>query len=155
MNYRILTFFLIILGLVSCDQEPEKTGGSISFKWKSFEQDGIKIEHGAMRVPVSLDKIDKQFEMQFDLGLDVNAIYGNSLTSIIKEYPDLGNQIAKGKGYEVLKTNLFIDNKKSNVDSLFIRKNYGEKTAFKDLELIGSIGANEIENKILVIDFPN
>ena len=155
MHYRIITYFLIILGLVSCDQKLERTGNSISFEWKSFEQDGVKIEHGAMRVPVSLDKIDKQFEMQFDLGLDVNAIYGNSFTSIINEYTDLADQIAKGEGYEVLKTKLFIDNKKSNVDSLFLIKNYGEKAAFEDLELIGSIGANEIENKILVIDFPN
>lgn len=155
MNYKNLTYILILSGLLSCNQEQTKTEDSISFEWKSFEQNGVKIDHGAMRVPVSLDKVDKQFEMQFDLGLDVNAIYGNSLNSIIDEYPDLANNIATGKGYEVLKTKLLIDKNKSSVDSLFIIKNYGEKTDFEDLNLIGSIGANEIENKILIIDFPN
>jgi hypothetical protein len=155
MNYNNLPYVLILFAVLSCAQKPIHSENSINFKWISFEQNGLKIDHGAMSVPVSLDKIDKQFEMQFDLGLDVNAIYGNSLTSIIKEYPDLVNNIAKGKGYEVFKTKLLIDNNKSNVDSLFLIKNHGQNADFKDLDLIGSIGANEIENRILVIDFPN
>ena len=157
MKYRnyMFIFTLMFLGLFSCNQQSKKTENSINFKWREFNQNGIKIKHGAMIVPVKLENIEKQFEMQFDLGLDVNAIYENALNSILIKYPNFKNNVSEGNGYRVYKTKTYLDKYKSAVDSLLVIKNKKEKTDYKDLETIGSIGSNEIENKILIIDFPN
>lgn len=164
MKYNFLLYLITVSALISCNTNRQKTGkieinkvpqNKITFEWQSLELDGVKYEHGAMYLPIYLDSINKEFKMQFDLGLNVSAIYENPLNTIISKYPYLKDQIKIGKDYEVIKTNTKIDNYTSSVDSLFIFKEYGEKTTYNELSRIGSIGANELENKILIIDFPN
>ena len=162
MKYNFLFYFIVLSILISCNRNQQKIGTSnlsqtpeneIKFEWQSFELNGTKYEHGAMFLPVYLDSIHKKFKMQFDLGLNVSGIYENPLNTIIVKHPYLKNRIKIGKDYEVVKTNTKIGSYTSSVDSLFIFKNYGEKKSYDELSKIGSIGANELEQKILIIDF--
>lgn len=150
--------------LFSCNTNQQKTKkintttkqeNEIRFEWQNFELDGAKYKHGAMFLPVHLDSINREFKMQFDLGLNVSGIYENPLDTIISKYPYLKDKIKIGKDYEVIRTNIKIGSYISSVDSLFIFKEYGEKKNYSELFIIGSIGANEIEKKILIIDFKN
>jgi hypothetical protein len=158
---KIIYLLIIIIGFSACKGVQRKDpsiikiidSSIIHFKWKSFNHNGTEYKHGAMMIPFKIDRIDKEFEMQFDLGLNVNVIYENPLNSILKKYPHFKKKIAIGKDYEVFKINTILDHYQSNVDSLFIIKNHGDNSKFKRLNVIGSIGANEIEKKILIIDF--
>lgn len=150
--------------LFSCNTNQQKTKkintttkqeNEIRFEWQNFELNGTKYKHGAMFLPVHLDSINREFKMQFDLGLNVSGIYENPLDTIISKYPYLKDKIKIGKDYEVIRTNIKIGSYISSVDSLFIFKEYGEKKNYSELFIIGSIGANEIEKKILIIDFKN
>ena len=133
----------------------EVAKNKMQFEWKSFELDGRGYEHGAMLLPVHLETIGRTFQMQLDLGLDLSTIYENPLKTLLAEYPYLKGNVIVRNDYEVIKINKRIGNYSSSVDSLLIYKEYGEAGDFESLNLIGSIGANEVENKILRIDFPN
>lgn len=153
MKYYFILFLVVTSILYSC--YPKQCKNEIKFEWQSFELEGRKYKHGAMFLPVYLDSIDKTFKMQFDLGLNVSGIYENPLNTIITKHPYLKNKIEFGKDYQVLKTKTKIQNYISSVDSLFIFKGYGDKKEYDELSVIGSIGANELEKKILIIDFKN
>lgn len=166
MKNSFLLLLIIFSLFTSCNGKNSKTPNTntsekfidkneITFEWKSFELNGKKYEHGAMFLPIHLDSVKKEFKMQFDLGLNVSGIYEESLKTILSKNPYLKSKIRIGKDYEVLKVKTKIGNYSSSLDSLFIFKDYGEDKTYNELELIGSIGANEIENKILIIDFKN
>ena len=156
--------FILTLALSSCNSGNQKSErantdellqNEIKFEWQSFELDGIVYEHAGMFLPFYIDSIDKEFKMQFDLGLNVSAIYENPLQTIISEYPHLKRKIVTRNDYEILKVNTRISKYSSSVDSLYIYKDYGDQNNYDSLTIIGSVGANELENKILIIDFPN
>src|SRR5699024_9061243 len=43
----------------------------------------------------------------------------------------------------------------SSLDTLYVYKNFGSDANFNELSTIGTIGVNEVENKILIINFKN
>lgn len=156
--------FILTLALSSCNSGNQKSErantdelpqNEIKFEWQSFELDGITYEHAGMFLPVYIDSIDKEFKMQFDLGLNVSAIYENPLQTIISEYPHLKSKVVTRNDSEMLSVNTRISNYNSSVDTLYVYKDYGDKNSYDSLTIIGSVGANEVKNKILLIDFPN
>ena len=164
MKQNIFVYLFLAVSLISCKTTKQKTTqaevdqknqNEINFEWVSLELDGVTYEHAAMLLPVYLDTVDKEFKMQFDLGANMSLIYEYPLNTILSEYPYLKDKVKRGEDYDVIKTSTKIDNYMSSLDELAIREEYGEDTTFNDLSLIGTIGANEIENKILIIDFEN
>ena len=104
-------------------------------------------------VPIKLAGIEKQFKMQFDLGLDVSAIYGNSLQAICEKYPNLKKNFYVRDEYQIVKTKYYIAGIESNLDSLLVFANYGSDKKFEEQDIIGSIGVNQFKNKILLINY--
>jgi hypothetical protein len=104
-------------------------------------------------VPLKLEGIEKEFKMQFDLGLDVSAIYGNALQAINEKYPRFSQNVFQRSDYEILKTKYSIGNYLSEADSLFVFADYGTEGAFQEQEVIGSIGVNQFKNKVLLINY--
>lgn len=156
--------FILTLALSSCNSGNQKSErantdellqNEIKFEWQSFELDGIKYEHGALFLPVYIDSIDREYKMQFDLGLNVSAIDENPLQTILTEHPHLKRKIVARNDYKILRVNTRIGNYSSSVDTLFVYEDHGDQKSYDSLSVIGSIGANEVENKILLIDFPN
>jgi len=154
--HKSIATMLLLIFIIGCISEVQKNNttvkkNEISFEW---DKEGLKHNVYVFFVPVKLKGIDKKFKMQFDLGLNVNVIYENPLNAILKKYPKYNEEIKKGVDYSIFKHQLLIDNLVSNIDSLFIYKNYGSSSPLDSLEIIGSIGVNEIKGKILILDFP-
>ena len=132
----------------------EVASDTINFQWQKLKQGGITINHGAILIPVKLEGIDKTFKMQLDLGINHNVIYGDTLTAITSAYPELQNNIQHRDGYDVFYNRIHFSNHQSaKEDSLLVCENYGKSENLKDFDIIGTLGANEIKNKILLIDF--
>lgn len=148
-----LTLLLFIF-LTSCSSTRNENN-EIFFRWEGFDFNGKHYKYGAIFIPVSLQGVDKEFEMQFDLGMNVNVIYERPLKTIIKKYPELESNYFKRNNYEVFYSKLHLDKTESSVDSLFVSKNHGSNKNFEELKKIGTIGLNEFNNKILVIDYSN
>lgn len=124
----------------------------IPFSW---DKKGLEKNAYVFYVPIKLEGVDKQFKMQFDLGLNVNVIYENPLKTILQKYPIFKKDKVKRTDYSVFYHKLYMNELPSNVDSLFVYEDYGSSLTFDSLGNIGSIGANEILGKILILDFPN
>jgi len=156
---RLISIFIFSILFVGCSNSNKKNKNNKIVKTNkiSFDWDEKALQKNAyiFYVPIKLEGIEKQFKMQFDLGLNVNVIYENPLNSILQKYPSLKNGIVNKPDYSVIYHKLIIDKLVSNVDSLFVYNDYGSSSPFDSLENIGSIGVNEIKGKILILDFPN
>lgn len=119
-----------------------------NFYFKADSVSGKYYEKLAMFVPVTFENDNIQYEMQFDLGADMSQFYEIPLRGIksVSSKIDTFNT-----NQYSLKTQLYLDNKKSQIFEFPILKNFGKKES----KLIGTIGANEFKNKILIIDYPN
>ncbi|WP_417887258.1 hypothetical protein [Zunongwangia sp.] len=153
---------MILISLISAckndvkiaKNESKIASDTINFNWLKLKQDGFTINHGAILIPVRIEGIDKTFNMQLDLGINHNVIFGDSLKVITSAYPQLKSNIQHREDYDIFYSKLkFSNNKSANGDSLFVLKNHGENGDFEDLDIIGTLGANEIKDKILIIDF--
>jgi len=163
MRFEIvnLLFFTVLLGF-SCKMEKDTNhndmahmGKPIPFRWEGFEFNDKTYQYGAMFVPVKIDTISQGFEMQFDLGMNVNIIYEKPLETILKEHPSLKENLLTYNNHSVLKTKLQLGEYISPVDSLFLYPDYGSSKPLDSLKIIGSIGANQIDKRVLVIDYKN
>ena len=154
-TYLILIFILPLYFIGCSDLNKKKTGNKTNKIPFSWNKDGLEKNAYIFYVPIRLEGVEKQFKMQFDLGLNVNVIYENPLNTILQKYPILKKDKINRIDYSVFSHKLYMNELPSNVDSLFIYKDYGSSLTFDSLENIGSIGANEILGKILILDFPN
>ena len=159
--FKIFVYSILISLIFACkndakivQNEFEVASDTINFQWQKLKQGGITINHGAILIPVTLEGIDKTFKMQLDLGINHNVIYGDTLAAITSAYPELQNNIQHRDGYEVFYNRIqFSNHQLAKEDSLLVRKNVGKSENLKDFDIIGTLGANEIKNKILLIDF--
>ncbi len=161
LPFRIFVYSIFISLVFACkndakivQNEYEIASDTINFQWQKLKQGGFTINHGAILIPVKLEGIDKTFKMQLDLGIDHNVIYGDTLRAITSAYPALQNNIQHREGYDVFYNQIHFGNQQPIVqDSLMVRKNFGKSENLKDFDIIGTLGANEIKNRILLIDF--
>lgn len=116
----------------------------------TLDNDALKAGFVVMYVPVTLEGIPTPFRMQFDLGLDVNVIYGNALEALAKEFPSIVP--IERADYSILLHKLRLGDVRSNVDSLFVYSHFGDADVSEN-QIIGSIGLNELQGKVTIIDF--
>lgn len=143
-------FALLFLLLGACSQSEKKAAEKIPML---LDQEAKALGFNIFYVPVKLEDIEREFQMQFDLGLDVSVVYENALQSIQGKHPKLKEHIQQRKDYSILHHPYAIGKQASGLDSLFVYEGYGEKAPFETLKVIGSIGVNEFKNKILLINY--
>lgn len=120
-------------------------GDSINSKWEP---------HTALLVPVKLPNCPKQFFMQFDLGSPYSLLYKNKLRAIQSKYPkamQLNDSVGKLLQFHFKAGNMPVVAKEILVkqfDSTAVNWSHNS------VEIIGTIGADFIDNKVLVIDYP-
>ena len=144
-NKIILIASLFLLG---CSKPKEITKIPIL-----IDKDAKAAGYIVFYIPTKLEGVEKEFKMQFDLGLDVSVIYENSLNSIYKKHPELKQKYFERDDYQFLKTKYFFSDFESNLDSLFVYKDYGSDKKYEEQDIIGSIGVNQFKNKILLINY--
>ena len=151
MNKKLLRFLsCIFIIYTSCDSKFKDFEAQIdwqSFYFKSDTVAGRYLEKYAMIVPVTIEKDTSVYEMQFDTGANMTEFYENP----IREIKSIASKIDtfNVNQYSVA-LNLTLDEFQSQVKAFPIRKGFG----IKNSKHIGTIGANEFENKILIIDYP-
>lgn len=110
--------------------------------------------YAALLVPVNIPGIAKTFFMQLDSGSPVTVFYKGSLQSIDDELKK-----AHWKIKDSTRVSLTFHIKELRITSEnFKLMDYGTKIDFKNRDaenIIGTIGTDLLEKRILVLDFPN
>ncbi len=128
---------------------------SIKFQWLGDSVNSQWEPHTAMLIPVKLPNCPRQFYMQFDLGAPSSLLYRNKLLAIQRNYPNaiqlndssknMLNFSFKAGKMPVLATEIVVQ----QFDNSTI--NWKDKNA---VEIIGTIGADLIDGKVAIIDYP-
>lgn len=127
---------------------------TISFYWQGDSIHSKWEPHAAILIPIKLKNCPRKFYMQFDLGSPYSLLYKNKIESIQMKYPKavlskeaggvLRNFLFKTAGTPILAKEIIV----KQFDSTVVEWNNK-----KGIEIIGTIGADLIENKVLIIDY--
>ena len=124
------------------------------FVWlKDSTENGLD-EYSAMLLPVTLEGIPGTYYMQFDLGAPYSLLYGKAISSLNEKY----NKIMihqNGEAFSLERFNFKVGNTAVFAKSIKV-KDYGSAIDWNDssrARIIGTIGADFIEDKVLTIDY--
>jgi len=128
---------------------------SIAFYWQGDTLNSIWEQHAAILIPVKLKNCPKQFFMQFDLGSPYSLFYKNKLVAIQAKYPKAVQLTASDE--ELTNISFKLD-KIPLLAKKIVAKQFDSSTinwADKNsIEVIGTIGADLIDGKVAIIDYP-
>ncbi len=134
----------------------------VPFNWSTQEIEGFRYEKAAIFVPVAIDEIDDDLVMQFDLGANLTMLYGKAFAPYLQANQQLTARIDTINGYPYLTETSLILNASLSTDSLplFYQADYGRELSSGNIgdgseKIIGTLGANIIAGKVLIIDYPN
>lgn len=128
---------------------------TIRFSWKGDSMQGRWNEHAAMLIPVTLKNCPKKFYMQFDLGAPSSLFYKNKIEAIRKKYPaciSFADTVSTISDFSFT-----IDRTTIVAHQIMIRQFDSSAVNWsKDaIEIIGTIGADLIDNKTITINYPS
>jgi hypothetical protein len=159
-----IAFFLLISTIATNAQDLKW----IPFKWNGDSASGKYFEKFSIFIPVKVDNIPANFNMQFDLGAVTTVIYGNSINSYLDKYPELKNKIDTSKKFFIqgenhpMFTNMELKMGPTTFKNIDIGyfENFGhsidkDSISSNTEKHIGTIGPDLFQNKILIIDYPN
>lgn len=124
----------------------------VPFTWKGDSINGQWENYAAMIIPVKLECCPKQFYMQFDVGVPYSLFYRNKLKAISSQYP-LTVPDSINIGMELS----FIVGKTKIIAHEMMLEQSGDTQMNWDnsaIEIIGTLGADFIGNKTVLIDYP-
>lgn len=128
---------------------------SITFYWHGDTINSKWEQHTAMLIPVKIKNCPKQFFMQFDLGSPYSLFYKNKLVAIQAKYPQV--MLLKESNEKLINYSFKIDKMPLLAKQIVVKQfdsstvNWADKNS---VEIIGTIGADLIDGKVAVIDYP-
>jgi len=158
---------ILILNLVVTTSAFSQKCECFDFTWKGDTVSGRYIANIAINIPVTIDNLSYEFDMQFDLGAVTSVFYGNSIEPYLKLHSKLRNKIDSTKIF-------YIQGEKNvkfkGVQLKLGKINYGKRdiglfSGFGDtltvdsvktnaIKHIGTIAPDLFQDKILIIDYP-
>lgn len=133
---------------------PAKTH-SVRFYWQGDTINAEWEQHTALLLPVKLKNCPKQFFMQFDLGSPYSLFYKNKLAEIQAKYP---KAIQLDESADSLANFSFRIDKMPFFAKQIAVKQFGNSGINREdknsIEIIGTIGADFVDGKIAIIDYP-
>jgi hypothetical protein len=164
MLLKISTILLFFGSVITANAQDVKW---IPFNWTADSVSGRYFDKLSINVPVKIDNIHANFNMQFDLGAVRTVIYGNSIKPYLEAYPDLKSKIDTSKKfliqgeYKPMFTNMELKMGAALFKNIEIGyfKGFGsiinqDSILSKTEKHIGTIGPDIFQNKILIIDYP-
>lgn len=133
----------------------------IGFNWKSGNINGHYFDKLAITVPIQIEDIPQTFEMQFDLGSNLTMFFENTMIPYFEKYAYLKDKRYVEDGFPwITNTKIILNGIVFNNKKVFIKAKYGEMLTSDSIKTnkvrrIGTIGADFVQNKILVIDYKN
>lgn len=129
---------------------------SLRFYWQGDSVAGQWEPHAALLLPVTLPGCPKTFFLQFDLGAPSTVFYRNLLRQIHARYPE--TQAVDDSATTLTNYRFRVGNMPVGADEVALVNHtsaaidWNRKNA---VEIIGTIGADFIENRVVVIDYPS
>jgi hypothetical protein len=128
-------------------------GGSAPMRWASSKF-GDRIEpRAAVLLPIRFEGLDKTFYAQFDLGAKSTVFYGKTLAAIADRAPGLK---PSDKG-ELGAVSFTIGDVRASIAKPKVRADIGdaniEWTNPEAIDLVGTIGVDLLEDRVLTVDF--
>lgn len=128
---------------------------SITFYWQGDTIDTKWEQYTALLLPVKFKNCPKLFYMQFDLGSPHSVFYKNKLVAIQAKYPQ---SIPSKELTDKLVDFKFTIDKMPILAKHILVKQYDSSTinwrVQNSVEIIGTIGADLIDGKVAMIDYP-
>lgn len=133
---------------------PAKTY-SIPLYWKGDNINGKWEPHAALLLPVQLKNCPGTFFMQFDTGVPSSIFYKNKLQAIRLKYP----HAVPGNDDDSVLLNFSFKTGRMPVRAKQIALKQFDSTRIdwrskNRVEIIGTIGTDLIDNKVVIIDYP-
>lgn len=127
-----------------------------SFYWLGDTVANQWEPHSALLLPVTLSGCSRTFYLQFDLGAPNTVFYKNKLRQIHTRYPQtqpIEDATTLLKNYRFRVGNMPVQAKEIMLmDYASPAINWNRKN---EIEIIGTIGADFIENRVIMIDYPS
>jgi hypothetical protein len=128
---------------------------TLPLTWKGDSLHGRWELHAALLVPITLPGCPRSFYLQFDTGSPYTLFYRNKLAAIYQQYPAttyLQNlkDMLTGLSFQ-------LGNMPVKADSIPVAQFDSTGIDWKNknnLEIIGTVGTDLIENKTVLIDYP-
>lgn len=149
-----------LIGLSACSSAQAQDrlsvappGGSAPMRWASSKF-GDRVEpRAAVLLPIRFDGLDKTFYAQFDLGAKSTVFYGKTLAAIADRAPAL----KPGPKGELGAVSFTIGDVRASIEKPKVRADIGdaniEWTNPESIDLIGTIGVDLLEDRVLTVDF--
>lgn len=171
---RLLAFGLLVIILLSGCQKKSPADPDVT-SWIHFEWEGDTIgahyyDKAAILIPFRLAGIPGSFTMQFDLGAPVSMLYGNTAGPLLARHPELLQKldtanktgIIEGRPVGALQdVSFYLDTVLFTHRQLAWFAGFGDSLSTADTAsasdqpaIIGTIGADLLADKVLIIDFP-
>ena len=159
--------FSLLLSLLTLSTFGQKLDW-IPFSWVGDSISGKYYDKLAMNIPVTIDNLPHNFNMQLDLGAIETVIYGNSISPYLEKYPELKNKIDTSltfwiqsqKNLKFRGVNFKLGSVSFGSNNIGHFKNFGDEISkdsimTKSEKHIGTIAPDIFQDKILIIDYPN
>lgn len=129
------------------------TSHSIAFKWQGDSIGPNWEPHAALLLPIRLPGCPRQFYMQFDSGSPYSMFYRDKLLNIANKY-HLAMTVTDS--LQTLKDYTFHVGQMPVTAKSIAVKQFDEADSAPESEvlIIGTIGADFIENRMILIDYP-
>ena len=127
---------------------------NIDFIWQGDTLNTQWEPHAALLIPVKLPGCPKVFYMQFDTGARLSLLYTEKVNDIRTKYPKSLGQDSSSK---LLNQQFSISNKSILAKEIVLRTQSGKGINWKNkkgIEVIGTLGMDLIEKKVLMMDYP-
>lgn len=128
---------------------------TMEFRWQGDSLRHTWNPRAALLVPVKLRHCPRLFYMQFDLGAPYSLFYKNKVAAIGQKYPDAIQLSDSTSALENLSIQL--NQVPLEIRTVAVRQVGPEGIDWStpdSLEIIGTLGADLIENRIFWIDYP-
>lgn len=163
MKNLVAFLFLLVTTAASGQQLPW-----IPFGWEGTTLAGRRFDKVAITVPVSLDNLPHQFNMQLDLGAITTMVYGNPIAPYLAKYPALHAKfdttrtfyIQSQKNGQLVGVRLHLGKVDFGARDLGFFKHFGDsltpQTLANKAEVhVGTIAPDLFQNRVLIIDYPH
>ena len=127
----------------------------VPFEWAPHKAGDITLPHAAMIVPVTIGGC-KRFRMQLDLGATTSVLYRPKMDNL-GERCAMPPMIDRGGERYALNMDIVIGDAIIYAPEILQRRTNGQPIDWANPEkpeLIGTLGADLIDGKLLVIDYP-
>ena len=129
------------------------TGHTIRFTRKADSMHGRWEPFTALLLPVRLQGCPKVFYMQFDLGAPTSIFYRGKMNAIRRRYP---TSIPGADTAELSNFSFLVDTSRVTAKRISLPAAGNEVINWKSksIEIIGTLGTDLIDGRVLVLDYP-